>query len=118
VRDVNPLTHDGNVYQPAAFEISLPDDAEDGAAVMDWRIDNTDLRLVSLMRSVRNKIYARVLWVLVATPDVIEAGPFETEMLGAQYNADELGGSLSIEPILDEPFGFQKMTPKNAPGLF
>lgn len=118
VRDELPLVHQTYVYEPAAFDISLPDDAEEGAPIMDWSIDNTDLRLVDIIRSVRNQIYARVFWVLVSQPDFIEAGPFEVELVGAEYDADRLGGPMTLEPILDEPFGFLKMSPKNAPGLF
>jgi len=118
VPDRNPVVHQGMEFLPAAFEISLPDDVEEGAPVMNWTADNTDLRLVGLLRQVRNKIYAEVFWVLASTPDIIEAGPFETEMTSAEYDADTLGGGLTVEPILDEQFGYLSMTPATAPGLF
>ncbi|WIY23640.1 DUF1833 family protein [Parasedimentitalea psychrophila] len=39
----NLIVHRGLEFQPAAFEISLPDDLEEGAPVMNWAADNTDL---------------------------------------------------------------------------
>ncbi|AHD12139.1 DUF1833 family protein [Phaeobacter gallaeciensis] len=118
VRDDNPIVHQGQVFTPASFEISLPDDVEEGTPIMSWSIDNTDLRLVSLLRGVRNKVLVEVVYVLASQPDIVEAGPFETEMVGADYDAAQLSGSLTVEPILDEQFGFLTMTPATTPGLF
>ncbi|UWQ77396.1 DUF1833 domain-containing protein [Leisingera sp. M658] len=118
VRDLNPIMHGGEVFTPAAFDISLPDDVEEGTPVMTWSVDNTDLRLVGLLRGVRNKVLVEVVYVLASQPDIIEVGPFETEMVGADYDAEQLGGNLTVEPILDEQFGYLHMTPATTPGLF
>lgn len=112
------LTHAGEVYLPWAFEIALPDDEAEGLPVLQWVADNVDRQLTQKMRGVTDKITARVAWVLASTPDVVEAGPFDVEMVGVEYDAFTISGGMTIEPILDEQFGFKTMTPSSAPGLF
>lgn len=118
VPDWQPIMHQGAEYIPYAFEITLPDDDAEGLPVLRWVADNVSREIVMLMRGVTDKITARVVWVLASTPDFIEAGPFDVEMAAVEYDAQTLSGTMQIEPILDEPFGYLTMTPKTAPGLF
>lgn len=112
------IRHQGEDYLPYAFEITLPDDDAEGLPVLRWVADNVSRELVMLLRAVSDKIAARVVWVLASQPDFVEAGPFEVEMVAAEYDAFTLSGTMQIEPILDEPFGYFTMTPKTTPGLF
>lgn len=118
VHDYNPITHNGEEYTPFAFSIYLPDDDAEGIPVLKWTVDNVNRELVTLLRSVRDKINARVIWVLASDPDYIEVGPFDVEMTAVEYDAQTLSGTMQIEPILDEPFGHLIMTPKTTPGIF
>lgn len=118
VSDWQAITHQGKEYVPYAFEISLPDDDAEGLPVLQWVADNVSRELVVMLRAVSDKITARVVWVLASQPDFIEAGPFDVEMAAVEYDAQTLSGTMQIEPILDEPFGYLTMTPKTAPGLF
>lgn len=47
------VTHDGDDYQPLAFEIGLPDEEEEGVPVLNWTADNVDRRLVEALRVCR-----------------------------------------------------------------
>lgn len=118
VPDWQPITHQGEEYIPYAFEITLPDDDAEGVPVLRWVADNVSRELVILLRAVTDKITARVVWVLASQPDFVEAGPFEVEMTAVEYDAQSLSGTMQVEPILDEPFGYLTMTPKTTPGLF
>lgn len=118
VPDWKPLTHQGEEYLPYAFELGLPDDDAEGIPVLQWVADNVGRELVAQLRTTRDKITARVVWVLASSPDYVEAGPFLVEMTAVEYDAQTLSGTMQIEPILDEPFGHMTMTPKTAPGLF
>lgn len=118
VPDYNPITHLGEEYLPYAFQIYLPDDDAEGIPVLKWTADNISRELVMLMRSVRDKINARVVWVLASSPDYIEVGPFDVEMTAVEYDAQTLSGTMQIEPILDKSFGHLIMTPKTTPGIF
>lgn len=118
VPDWQPIMHQGQEYTPYAFEITLPDDDAEGLPVLRWVADNVGRDLVMLLRAVTDKISARVVWVLASQPDLVEAGPFEIEMTAVEYDAQTLSGTMQIEPILDEPFGYFAMAPKTTPGLF
>ena len=118
VPNTEPVTHDGDEYLPLAFEIALPSEEEEGVPVFNWRADNTDRRMVQAIRSVTGLVQVRIAWVLASSPNQIEAGPYEVEMQAAEYDASEIRGTMSVDPILDMPFGYMTMSPKNAPALF
>ncbi len=118
VPNTESVTHQGDVYDPLAFEIGLPDEEAEGVPVLSWRADNVDRRLVEALRSVNGVVSARVVWVLASTPNDIEIGPLNVEMRAAQYNATEISGTLGVEPILETQFGHLVLNPKNAPALF
>ena len=113
-----PVTHRGVEYKPLAFEVGLPDEEAEGVPVLNWVADNVDRQLVKAIRTVSGAISARIVWVLASSPDHIEIGPLNVEMRGLQYDAQQISGTLGVEPILETQFGHMAMTPKNAPALF
>lgn len=118
VPNYEPITHLGQVYDPLAFEISLPDEEEGGVPVVEWRADNTDRRMVEALRAVDGVVNAEIVLIRASEPDVIEVGPLKVEMRAAQYNDRQISGVMGVEPILERPFGHMALTPKNAPALF
>ncbi|XAT57845.1 DUF1833 domain-containing protein [Rhodobacteraceae bacterium IMCC1335] len=113
-----PVTHQDDVYEPLAFQMDLPDEEAEGVPVLNWIADNVDRRLVEALRTVSGAVAARIVWVLASSPDHIEVGPFELEMRAAQYDAQQISGTLGVEPILETQFGHLIMNPKNTPALF
>jgi len=113
-----PITHGGEVYQPYAFDISLPDEEAEGVPVLNWVADNVDRTITAAIRAVTGYIDAEVIWVLASSPDHIEVGPLSLEMRAAEYDAFQISGTLGVEPILEAQFGTLSMNPKNAPALF
>ncbi|MGB0661332.1 MAG: DUF1833 family protein [Mangrovicoccus sp.] len=113
-----PVTHQAEEYQPLAFEIDMPDEEEGIVPVIEWRADNVDRRLVEALRQVRGIVQARIVWVLASSPEIIEIGPLNVELRAAQYNAQQISGTMGVEPILEMQFGHLVMNPKNAPALF
>lgn len=118
VRDRKPLVHGGETFLAFPFDVVLPDDDDEGKAVLKWTADNVSRELISHLRVVRDKVRATIAWVLTSQPEVIEAGPFEVEITGITYDAARISGDMTIEPVLEEPFSRLKMTPRNAPALF
>lgn len=118
VANNEPITHLGHEYSPMAFEMSLPDEEDGTVPVLNWRADNTDRRLVEALRSVRGAVDARVVWILASDPDHIQIGPFDVEMTAANYDANEITGTLGIAPVLDLQFGHMTLNPATAPALF
>ena len=118
VCDKLPVTHGGVVYEPFAFEVNLPDEEEQGVPVLDWRIDNTDRRLVSTLRQVTGAVTATITWVLASQPDTIERGPLNLELYAAKYDKTSVTGTMGVEPVLDRQCGYKTMTPSRTPGFF
>ncbi len=118
VANSEDITSGGNLYTAFPFMVNLPDEEPEGTAVMSWSFDNTSLELMQLFRSVNGYISAQVFWVLAATPDTVEIGPFNLQLRGFNYDDSTVGGSLQVEPIMDLTFGQMNMNPVNAPALF
>lgn len=118
VPNTEPITHQGEVYAPLAFDVTLPTEEAEGTPVVSWTADNTDLRMIEALRSVTGVVKARIVWVLASTPDVVELELNEVEMREAQYDASAVTGTMGVEPILDNRFGRKSFNPKSFPGLF
>lgn len=118
VPNYTPITHQGDDYLPLAFEVTLPDEEEEGVPVVQWTADNVDRQLVAALRQVSGVVSATIVWVMASDPDTVQVGPLDVEMRAAQYNARTISGTMGVEPILDAQFGSMEMNTKNAPGLF
>jgi hypothetical protein len=109
----------GDTY--AAFpslEIMLPDEEDEGYPVLRWSAQNVGRELISQMRGLTGAVDARVFHALASTPDVIERGPLSVQMWAVEYDAQTIGGTMGLDPILEGPYGHLRMTPGTTPGLF
>ena len=64
------------------------------------------------------RLVLRADGLLASQPDVVEIEFPSLQITAARYDAGTVGGTASIEPILDEPFSQMKFTPAAFPGLF
>lgn len=112
------LTYGGEVYLPYNFNISLPDEEAEGVPVLQFRGDNVDQLLVEELRGITEAVDAEVVIVLASNPSYAEVGPVQMQLYAIDYDAFSVSGTMTIEPVLEKPFGYRKMTPANAPGLF
>lgn len=113
-----PITHLGEEYLPYAFDITLPDEESEGVPVLNWVADNVDRTITAALRAVTGYVKAEVVWVLASSPDHIEIALAELELRAFEFDAQQISGTLGVEPILDAQFGVLSMNPKNAPALF
>jgi Domain of unknown function (DUF1833) len=118
VPNTESVTHAGDVYEPLAFDVKLPDEEAEGVPVVAWAADNVDQRMIAALRAVSGVVDAQIVWVLAGTPEVIEMGPLNVEMRAAQYDANTISGTMGVEPILDHQFGHLIMSPSVTPALF
>lgn len=121
VADTVDLTHNAELYTAYSFTLSLPDDEDEGFPVLKWASDNTTSLIAASFREVAGEtgaVNATVAWVLTSHPEDIQAGPFDVEIYGVGYDAHKVHGTMTIEPVLEEAYGYMDMTPANAPGLF
>lgn len=118
VRDSQALTSGSITYLPFPFTLSLPDDTDEGMPVLKFTGQNVSQEIIGALRAVVGDVDCTVTWRLRSTPDIPEAGPFDVVMRGIEYDAQVISGVLALDPILEEPFGYLRMTPGNAPALF
>ncbi|WP_299686680.1 DUF1833 family protein [uncultured Tateyamaria sp.] len=118
VPNTEQVVHMGEVFEPLAFEVGMPDEEAQGVPVLEWVADNSDRRLVEALRAVRGAVQVGIMWVLASDPDHIQMGPGDLEMRVAEYNAQSISGTLGVEPILDMQFGYLTMNTTTTPALF
>jgi Domain of unknown function (DUF1833) len=105
-------------YLGCPFQIVLPEERDDQVPVVRLSIDNVDQNIVS---GLRQMIAVPTLWlyvVLAATPDTIEAGPFEFALRGAEYDAVVVTGELAFHDTLNAAFPVRIFTPGEWPGVY
>lgn len=118
VNNMQPITHAGNVYQAGAFGITLPPEEDDRPPEVRLQIDNVDQAIVEGVRLLTGPPTVTLRVVLAESPDVIECGPFDFTLRGAEYDAAMVTGTLMFQDILNESFPTDAFTPANFPGLF
>lgn len=115
-----PVQRNAGVFNPAMFEISLPEDSPDKVPQVTLKFDNVDLSLTNLIRQVAGKRIQVVMEVVLASsPNTVEAGPFTFQVLSCQYDAQSVTATLGLEEdLLNSDFPATKYTPQNSVGLF
>lgn len=118
VNNTEDIVSGGQTYEATAFEVSLPDQRDEGLPVLRWSADNRDGAMAALLRNVVGHVDVEIKYVMASTPDVIEVGPFNVVMQMAEYNLEKAGGPMTVDPVFDTSFSKLTFTPQTYPGLF
>lgn len=118
VNNTQNVTSRGNVYTAFPFSITLPADVVDELPGLTLSISNVDRQLVDELRTLMDPITVTLEIVSASTPDTVEVGPFDFEMLQVRIAVDRITGTLMTDPLLQEPFPATTYNPKDFPGLF
>lgn len=118
VNNTENVTSRGALYVAYPFEIALPGEDPESVARVTLRIDNVDRQIVQSLRTVQAPLSTALEVVLAASPDTVEAGPFNMTLVAAEYDALVVTGELAFEDVLNEPFPGHSYIPSEYPGLF
>ena len=118
VNNLEPITSRGHSFIAYPFEIALPDEDPDTVARVTLRIDNVDREIVRSLRSITSPLSVGLEVVMAASPDTVEAGPFNMTLAAAEYDALTVTGELAFEDVLNEPFPGHSYVPGEYPGIF
>lgn len=122
VNDNQAITSDvsgtSEVYQQAAFELSLPDDTEEGTPTAKLDFDAGDITFVRLLRQASKRIKLTMWLVLADEPNTVEYGPAEYESVDFDVSETSVSVSLEAEPILDVQIPGLRYTPAIFPALW
>ena len=120
VNNNEPIGRLSGVYRPYPMEPQFPGDGESASPTVQLRIDNVDREVTRLVRNLpapRPKCTLEL--VLASSPDLVEMGPFEFAVLGADYDVMVLELTLGYEEdFLNQGVPAQSYTPSNSPALF
>lgn len=118
VNNTEDVVSRGDTYIAYPFEITLPDEDPESVARVTLRIDNVDREIVRSLRGISSPLLVGLEVVMAASPDVVEAGPFNMTLVSAEYDALTVTGELAFEDVLNEPFPGHAYVPSEYPGLF
>jgi hypothetical protein len=119
VRDAQDLVSGGNTFVACAFDFTMPDDRGSQAPRAQIVIDNIGRELMDWIEASSGGRGAevRMMVVLRATPDVIEAD-YRLGLLGLKVDQSKVSGDLGYGNLLDLPAVAVRYDPATAPGLY
>lgn len=120
VNNTEPVTKADGTYQPFPFNLILPEDTDETVPQITVQFDNIDEMITDAIRTISGERPMCSFEVILASqPDVIEAGPFNFAIMGANYNAKSVECTLGFEEdILNQSVPSGIYTPANSPGLY
>lgn len=118
VNNYADVVSSGDTYTGMPFEITLPPDNDESLSSAQLSIQNVDRQIVQAVRDIDSAPTVTLSVVLAASPNTIEAGPYEMTLRDVSYDALVVTGSLSVEDMMNEPYPGDFFTPGEFPGLF
>ena len=113
---------DGETYTAWSYEVSLPEDNENGLQSVSLSICNVDRSLTAAIRELESPLQVTLAAGVVPSDPLIEPtieiDPIEFDLVHIRGDARTLTGELITERIFDESFPFDEMDPSGFPCLF
>ena len=118
VNDAQPITSQGQLYQPAVFNMALGRDTSDSVTSVNLTFDAGDRQLVTYLRDVKNPPKFYISAVVAERPNTVELAETEYELNSFTINGTTITMVLTVEPVLNEPIPYDLVTPLTAPSMF
>ena len=112
-----PVISNGITYQPLAFQVTFPSDADDELPQARLILSNVSREIIWAFRGVSGAVDVNLKWVLSSQLNSVDVS-MDAELLGIEYDAQTIAGTLSFTPILDRPAIQLYFTPSTTPGVF
>lgn len=112
------VVSNGQVYTATWFDIVLPEISNRSPQGCQVSIDNVDLRLVGLLRSITEPLAVEIRVVLASQPDVIEMEFTDLVLREATWDVSKITGRLVSEDPLNQAFPAHQYDPRSFQGLF
>lgn len=118
VNNNESITSRGDVFAAFPFQLDLPTDAAETLPTAKLTISNIDRSLLDEIRTLSGAISVMLEVVTASTPNTVECGPFNFDIVAAEYDLQAITATLAYEPILNEPFPADNFDLQRFPGLF
>jgi len=116
--DAVDTVSNGDLYSAYPFDLTLPDDPEEGITKARITIDNVHRDIIAWIRGLSSAPSVTILIVLGSDPDTVEAEYSNFELTNVQYDALTITGDLGITSFMGEPYPGDSFLPSKFPGLF
>lgn len=107
----------GDDYSFVPINVMIPEEGEEAPAAT-LEIDNTDLGLITAIRSVTQAASVKIEIVLASDPDTVEIEYPAMTVSHVDYDAQTIRFSLAIDSLATEPFPGTAFIPSMFPSLF
>ena len=118
VNNTEDIVSGGNTYTAAAFQATLPPDADKRNPTAQIVVSNVDQAMITALRTVTSAPTFTLSVVNAATPDTAEYGPLEMDLRDYEVSAQTIRMNLSQTDLTQEGFPYLKFDPPTFPGLF
>ncbi|MCQ8781727.1 DUF1833 family protein [Mangrovibrevibacter kandeliae] len=108
----------GKAYGFFPMAPALPEDAEDAAPVVQIALDNVGQEMTDLLQSTTSPAIVTIEVVAASSPDVVEMTLPEMQLTSVDVDAHQVTLSLTVDPLMQEPFPADNFTPASFPSLW
>ncbi len=107
-----------NTYTATYFEVELPESSSSGYSGCKLVVDNVDLMLVSLLRSITEPLKVTIEVVLASQPNTVELELTDLILREATWDASVVTGTLLSDDPLNQKFPGHIYEPRVYAGIF
>lgn len=120
VQDLQGLTSNGDTYTAFPFEITLPEDSDDGLPKLMLKIDNIDRSIATALRRMppNSPPTVTIDLVLASQPNTVEISITDLTLRHISGDLFTIEGELRMDEEDLAPFPEGSLTPQEFPGLF
>lgn len=121
VNDKQSLFVGSQEYLPWAFNVSLPDQNDEGNKSCRLQIDNSDVQIYKAIKKAvteSKSITCDISIVMSTSPEYPEQGPLHFVLKNLSVNAQTISGELFDLYMSDRNFTMMKYSTEDFPGLF
>lgn len=108
----------GQTFSACAFGFAFPPDDDEAPKGVQIQIDNVDLRLIGMLRSVTKPIACALQVVVAATPSVVEMELPYLQIVEVEWNELVVTGKLASDDPLNQKYPAHIYEPRTFPGMF
>lgn len=116
--DAVQTVSNGETFYQYPFQITLPDDPENGVSSGKLTIDNVSRDIVSAIRSISTSPLSTIQLVLGSDPDTVYVEFSDFKLSNINYDALTVTADLVLDHFIHEPYPGTRFLPSNFPGMF